>query len=191
MTSFSFGDLYKDATTLVTGTFDGIVTESTLTQSANGKPMIKVKLQVEGGQHHGKTFFTQFVISVESPNALRMFFTNMKAFGLDGAFFAQDPSPDHVANVIVGKRCRFTVGKREWQGVERESVDKVEPPLAGAQNLPAPGFGGSIGTAIPSPTAGVPAAPDAPQTPSVLGSGLPDVLGSGAPKTDVPAPPAF
>lgn len=177
MTSYNFGDLYDEATTLVTGTFDGIVAESTLTQSSNGKDMIKTKLQVEGGKHHGKTFFTQFVISIDNPTALRMFFGNMKAFGLDKAYFESNPSPAQVAAAIQGRRCRFTVGTREWQGVDRENVEKVEPPSPGMAGLP--GLPGVSGPAAPVP--GVPSTPDVP-SPSAGAQG-----NAGA----VPPPPAF
>jgi hypothetical protein len=180
VTSVNFGDLYKDAMTLTTGTFDGIVVETTPTESSNGKPMIKVKLQVEGGKHHGKVFFTQFVVSVESSGAMRMFFTNMKAFGLTKDYFESNPPIEQVAAALHGKRCRFTVGVRQWQGVDRESVDKVEPALPGANNLPGlPGVGAAVG-----PVAGGPDTPPAPgpsagaQTPSAAGG-------------DVPPPPAF
>jgi len=191
VTSLNFGDLFKDAMTLVTGTFDGIVSETTLTESSNGKPMIKVKLQVEGGKHHGKTFFTQFVVSVDSPTALRMFFVNMKAFGLDQQYFEQNPPLEQVAAAIQGKRCRFTVGIREWQGVDRENVEKVEAPLPGMAGLPVPGAVGGPGASVPSPSAGLPAAPTAGQmpTPGVAGA-TPNVAGA-TPKVDVPAPPAF
>jgi hypothetical protein len=180
VTSFNFGDLYKDATTLVTGTFDGIVSESTLTESSNGKPMIKVKLQVEGGKHHGKTFFTQFVISVDSPTALRMFFGNMKAFGLGKEYFETNPASEQVAAAIHGKRCRFTVGTREWQGVDRESVDKVEPPLPGMNGLP--GLPGASTPAAP--------VPGVPSTPVVSGPPA-GAQGPAANGADVPPPPAF
>lgn len=174
MTSFNFGDLYKDATTLVTGTFDGLVAESKLDQSSNGKPMIRVKLQVEGGKHHGKTFFTQFVISVDSPAALRMFFGNMKAFGLDGPYFDQNPAPEQVAAALQGKRCRFTVGVREWQGVDRENVEKVEAPLAGNVGLPVPGAVGPTAAGVPSPSAGIPTpAADVPKPAAGGGSAVP------------------
>lgn len=180
MTSYNFGDLYKDATTLVTGTFDGIVAEATLTQSSNGKDMIKTKLQVEGGKHHGKTFFTQFVISVDNPTALRMFFGNMKAFGLDKSYFESNPALEQVVAAIQGKRCRFTVGTREWQGVDRENVEKVEPPLPGMAGLPG----------LPGASAGVAPVPGVPSTPtaSVPQAGA---QGPAAPAGDVPPPPAF
>lgn len=176
MSSINFGDLFKEATTLVTGEFDGIVSESTLTNSSNGKPMIRVKLQIEGGPNHGKTFFTQFVITVDNPTAMRMFFGNMKAFGLDKAYFETNPAPEQVAAAIQGKRCRFVVDVRQWQGVDRENVKEVKPPLAGMAGLPTPGAVGPTTVGVPSPSAGVPAPPTAGP-----------VSGGSA----VPPPPAF
>lgn len=181
MTSINFGDLYNEATTIVTGTFDGIVVEATATQSSNGKDMIKAKLQVEGGKHHGRTYWRNVVVSPESSGAMRMFFVTMKAFGMEGDYFAANPSMEQIARDMAGKRCRFTVDKREFQGVDREDVTKVEPPSAGLAGLPSPVASGPIGAGIPNPSAGISApVPGVPSpTAQVAGSDIP------------PPPPAF
>ena len=178
MTSINFSELYNDATTLVTGTFDGIVTEATATQSSNGKDMIKAKLQIEGGKHHGRVYWRNVVVSPESSGAMRMFFVTMAAFGLEGDYFAANPTMDQIARDITGKRCKFTVDKREFQGVDREDVTKVEKPSAGMAGLPSPVAGGPSMSGMPSPSAGISApVPGVPSPGASIGG------------TDVPPPP--
>lgn len=182
MSSINFNDLYNEATTLVTGTFDGIVTEATATQSSNGKDMIKAKLQIEGGKNHGRVYWRNIVVSPESTSAMRMFFVTMKAFGLEGEYFAANPTMEQIARDITGKRCKFTVDKREFQGVDREDVTKVEPPSAGMAGLPSPVTSGPIGAGIPSPSAGISTG-----VPGVPSPGIPAAPSTGS---DVPPPPS-
>lgn len=181
MTSINFNDLYNEATTLVTGTFDGIVVEATATQSSNGKDMIKAKLQIEGGAHHGRVYWRNVVVSPESSGGMRMFFVTMKAFGMEGDYFASNPTMEQIARDMTGKRCKFTVEKREFQGVDREDVTKVEPPSAGLAGLPSPVAGGPSMNGIPSPSAGISA-----PVPGVPNPGLPTPPSTGS---DVPPPP--
>jgi hypothetical protein len=179
VTSINFGDLYKDATTIVTGTFDGLVVEATAVESSNGKPMIKAKLQVEGGKHHGRTYWRNIVVSPESSGAMRMFFVTMKAFGLEGDYFAANPTMDQIARDINGKRCRFTVDKREFQGVDREDVTKVEPPSTALAGIPSPVASGPTMSGIPSPSAGIPGAVP----------GIPNPTAQAAGGSEIPPPP--
>lgn len=105
-------------------------------QASTGKPMIKTTWQVEDGPAVGKKVFNQFVYSADSDTALAIFFQHMKFMGLDDAFFDANPAWEQVAQMMMGRRCRFQVGIREWQGQARNDVKKVLPPMAPTGAMP-------------------------------------------------------
>lgn len=134
------------------GDYDLIVVEATATTSSTGKPMIKVKMRVTTGPHKDKPVWNQFVISPESAMALRMFFQHMNAFGLDSAFFAQNPSMDVVAKNLVNRTCVATLSSREWQGVNRNEVKSISPAKAGGPVAPGIVIGAPVVYPASSPT---------------------------------------
>lgn len=113
------------------GTYDLICIETTPTESATNKPMIKAKYQVETGPSVGKKVFTQYTFSPESDTALAIFFRQMAFHGLDAAFFAAQPAWETVAASLVGRRVRMQLDQREWQGQMRNNVKQVMPPSDG------------------------------------------------------------
>lgn len=118
------------------GEYDVVCIESTPTESSTGKPMIRAKYQVESGPNAGKKVFTQYTFSADSDNSLSFFFQHMAFHGLDASFFATDPAWETVASTLLGKRVRFRLGTREWQGQQRNNVERVMPaqtpaPMAG------------------------------------------------------------
>lgn len=88
----------------------------------------------------------------------------MKAFGLDENYFTTlgGGSLAPVAQVLVGRQARFTLGHREWQGENRNDVKAVKP-IPG--NMVQPAGGLPTSSALP----GVPATP----VPSGIQGGLP------------------
>lgn len=140
------------------GDYNVVIDEASHTTTQSGKLMFKTKMKVEGGPHDGRFVWNQFVISPESPNALSIFFTQMKALGLDSAFFAGQPNEDTIASTLRGRRCTVSLQQREWQGQVRNEVKKIVPASAGAAAAAAPA------AAAPASTA-TPAAPSSPIAP--------------------------
>lgn len=150
MASVPFSDLLKaseDAgfTNCPPGEYDVRVVEASTKTTGGGKDMIIAKFEILTGPHAGRKVSNNFVISPENANALGFFFRHMRAMGLGGDFFAQNPSVEQVAASLIGKTCRIEVGTRHWNGEDREDVKKIMPPTAG------------IGTPATSVMGGVPA----------------------------------
>jgi hypothetical protein len=162
VTEINWADLHRDATTILEGDFPVVVSESVATKSSNDKPMIKVKLRVESGPKAGQTLFSQFVLSAENPNAMRIFFGQMSIFGLDSAFFARNASAslEVIAQALVGRRAIAVVEAREWNGTQRENIKEYKKALGG----PGVGAGTTLGGLV---TPG-PSNPSAPATPPAV-----------------------
>jgi hypothetical protein len=167
MASANFSDLLKAAedagfSNCPPGTYDVRIVEGVAKTTSAGKDMIVVKFEIVGGPHGGRKVPNNFVISPENANALGFFFRHMRAMGLDGAYFSQNPAPQKVAADLVGQTCRIEVGTRVWNGEEREDVKKIMPPLTEAGPAPAaPAVATATTPAAPAPTAD-PMAPHVP-----------------------------
>lgn len=169
--------------------YDVIVDEASATQSSNGKDMIKATFKVEGGPHDTRKIFNQFVISPDSPNGLAFFFRHMAVLGLKEDFFATNPTTEAVAAAIVGKRCRVKVSIRQWNEQDRNQVDSVLPPVAGAGPTVAPTI-----TVTPGPPSTSLNGPVAPNVTSAVPNVIPAVPVPGQPnhltQMATPLPPA-
>jgi hypothetical protein len=150
----------KTAGLVPDGEYNVIVTEALATKSSNGKPMIKAKLRITDGPHAKKPLYTNFTISPESAMALRMYFLQMAAFGLDSQFFGQNPSLEAVASNLMNRSVTVTVTTTVYQGQDRNQVNGVKP-LQGSSPM-APGVvtgPPSVGSTGATPTAPPTAAP--------------------------------
>jgi hypothetical protein len=147
---------------LPVGDYDVEVAKTEATTSSNGKPMIKVNMKVVTGPYERRPIINNFVMSVENPQAVAIFFRHMKAFGLTEEFFASlgsSGSLDPVASALVGRRVRLSLGHREWNGEMRNEVKSVKPytgapPMAGPT---APGGPTPPGLPLASPPVAGPA----------------------------------
>lgn len=222
MTTINFGQVLQDAKSasfeaLPIGDYDVEVTKAEAVTSSNGRPMIKTTFKVIVGPHTNRQVINNFVLSVDSPVALSIFFRHMKCFGLDDQFFAALGSAgtlDPAANAMVGRRVRLTLGQREWNGEQRNEVNQVKPytgapggtggPAAGPQGFtgvpsPGPAAYGAMPTPAPAPTpspapAPVPAATTPQPTPVAQPAAVsaPDGPAQTSPSADTPpAPPAL
>lgn len=156
--SLNFADLMKQAgpiEALPIGDYDVVCKTAEATSTKSGeKPMIKAKFSVESGPHAGRTIYWNAVISQENATALRIFFEQMDALGLNSAFFASSPSLEAVAQNLVGKRAKFNVAHRQYNGKAQVDVKRVSP--AGASAVGGLGNFGSL-PATPAPVAAAPA----------------------------------
>lgn len=167
MTTIDFGKALADAKSasfeaMPNGDYNIEVVKADAVTASTGRPMIKCKMKVIDGGYQNRPVMTQFVLSIDNPNALAMFFRNMKAFGLDENFFAQMGAGgqlDPVAVALVGRRAQVTLGTRKWQGEDRNEVTGIKPytgapgSVAGA---PGAGMPGMLGVGGPGPIANIP-----------------------------------
>lgn len=176
MTDFNWNELLNKAKAasfdpIPDGNYHIKVHETEAVTASTGKPMIKLKLNVEDGQHANRKLLHQLVLSPDSEIALAIFFNHLKCFGIGPEFLAQCPpgSLAPVAQALLGKHAIAKVGHKEWQGEQRNEIKGYLPMSAGAS--------AGAGAALPGlPGAGQPAA----SLP-----GLPGLPGLPAP---VPAP---
>jgi hypothetical protein len=178
VTTINFNQAIQDAKSvsfeaLPDGEYRIRIIESTATTAQSGKPMIKVKMEVTEGPYAPRKVFNQFVLTLENPNAVSIFFRHMKAFGLDEQFFAalgSQGSLDPVASALMGREAYVKLGHREWQGEMRNNCEGFRPatgvPAAGAPGVPGvpnlPGIPGVPATPPPPPAPQVPVATPAP-----------------------------
>lgn len=195
MTTVNFNQILKDAKSasfeaLPLGDYDVETEKAEAVQSSNGRPMIKATFKVIVGPHTNRKVMNNFVLVVDNPTALAIFFRNMKCFGLDDNFFAalgDQGSLEPVANSMIGRRVRLQLGQREWQGEMRNEVKQVKPYTG------APGAIGGPGamTGVPSPG---PVAYGAVPTPGPIANTPAQVTQQHAPLATAaapqPAPPA-
>lgn len=157
MTTIDFSKALQDAKSasfeaLPNGDYNVEVVKADAVTASTGRPMIKCKMKVIDGGYQNRPVMTQFVLSIDNPNALAMFFRNMKGFGLDENFFAQMGAGgqlDPVAAALVGRRAQVTLGTRKWQGEDRNEVTGIKP------------YTGAPGTVVgvpgaPGPITGIP-----------------------------------
>lgn len=148
------------------------VVKTEATTASTGSPMIKAQLRVIDGPANGRVLFTNFVLSLDNPNALIIFFRHMASFGFDDTFF--DTLPEDaaiglqvVADNLIGRTVMAEVGTRIFQGSERNEIQQYKPAsnAPGGQGVATPaGTSGSVGR---PPTGGSGAANGTPPVPSV------------------------
>jgi len=140
------------------------------TKTSNDKPMFKVKFEITEGPHAPRKVYTNLTVSEENPMALAIFFRQMDALGLNSSFFGQGPTPDQVASALINRPARVTVGTKTWNGVERNEVKSIAPPLGGSPMAPGVAAGNAPLVPAPGATPSRAAAPSVGPGPSV-GSG--------------------
>jgi hypothetical protein len=203
--TYNWAEMQQEATIVLEGEFPVMVVASDAVKSANGKDMIKAKFKIESGTYAGRALFTNFVISPESPGAMRMFFTQLAVFGLDAAFFASiaGQPPTAIAQALDGRKAIAIVGKGVWQGTEREEIKGYKPALGGhGGGAFVAGLGTSIGSSVGSSPLGSPSPSSFNSSPLAGAQGaalnatvqtteaVPDSVGA-EPTTAPPPVPAF
>lgn len=190
MTVINFPQAMQQAKTasfdpLPEGTYDVVCIESTPTESSTGKPMLRLKYQVETGPQAGKKVFNQQTFSADSDAALAIFFRYMAFHGLDETFFAANPAWEQVAASLVGKRVQLKLGHRVWQGQTRNEVLQAMP----ASSPGAVGLGAQqpmMPAAQPTPQFTQPQFPAQPQFPVQQ-----PMMPTAVPPAAVPQPQGF
>lgn len=167
------------------GAYEVVVTKCDPKTSSTNKAMWAMQLTIEGGPHNGRVIFNNLTLTTDNPMALRMFFVNMNALGLDATFFNSSPTPQQIANALVGKRARVEIDHRDFQGQKRENVKRLMPAtgiFSTGAGVPMPAGGPGVPGASPTPSPVVPPSPV--PTPPVATPSVP------APQPVPAAPPA-
>jgi hypothetical protein len=175
VTTVNFTQVLKDAKSasfeaLPVGDYDVEVEKADSVTSSNGRPMIKTTFKVIVGPHTNRKIINNYVLVVDNPTALAIFFRNMKALGLTDEFWASlgaSGTLDPAAQSLIGRRARLKLGQKEWNGEMRNEVSQTMPytgapggmggPAAGPVAGPSPMMGTPGPASTPGPIAQIPA----------------------------------
>ena len=178
MATANIADLYAStvgegaaAGLLPAGPYTARVETTEATTASTGKPMIKFRLAVVGGPYDEEAIFGQFVLTTEGDKAavaLRIYFQQMAAFGLDGAYMAQNPTQEQIAAALIGRHATVVVKHKDGNvNISAIKPLKAEPAAPQPPSVPAAPVAPSAPTPPAAPVAGPPAAPTAPAAPPV------------------------
>lgn len=93
--------------------------------SANGNPMLEIRLRITEGQFASRVLFFRSTATEKSQG---IFLRNLAAFGLTSEWLvANSPSFEQIAQMLVEREAVAQVGKSTWQGQERNEVKGVTP----------------------------------------------------------------
>lgn len=178
MSSSSFGALVAKAAESGTsfdlipaGPYVGKIIESEYLLSKGGKPQIKTRWEVVAGPHAGyKGIWNYFTLTIENPNAVAIFFRQLKTLGITQEFLDalsdldNETAVKHIAGALEGRHAGLKlIQDTEYNNVKVDRINPVPQEFAGLATGAAAGPGG-FGTAAPAAPV-VPATPAAPSTP--------------------------
>jgi hypothetical protein len=189
---YNWGEMHKDATTALEGEFPLVIVSAEAAKTSTGdKDMIKYKAKIESGPYVDRPLWGQFVISPESPVAMRILFSHLGVLGLDDKFFAANPTAPVavIAKALEGRRAIGVIGSREWMGAKREEIQSWKPALGGPGGSSSLGtLGGFNGSSVGSSgiPAGVPSSPSTPATETSASVPAPDAEQPSTPAPNLP-----
>lgn len=173
MSTSSFGNLVKKAAEsgtsfdlLPAGPYVAKIIESEYKLSNGGKPQIKTRWEVVAGPSAGfKGLWNYFTLTVENPNAVAIFFRQLKTLGITQEFLDalseldNETAVKHIAGALEGKMAGIKVTvDTEYNN---NKIDRINPvPADMAAQL------GAVGNTAGPGGFGAPAAPSAPTPPS-------------------------
>ena len=205
MGSKSWDELYKEAGEtsgpLPAAEYDFQVQTAEHKMTQGSKDMYVLKTVVVSGPNKGKLVWNNMVVSPESQPAMEVFFRQMAALGLDGAFWKSKPTDDAICDRLKGRYFRGVVAIETYNGVERNKFKAIKPAVGGGTGSasappPPPPPAPAAAPPAPAPVAAaapppppVPAAPPAPPAPPVP-EAAPATLEPAAPEAPAVAPPA-
>jgi hypothetical protein len=192
--AFNWGAARKDALTFLDGEFPFVIEEATVKQTQTGKTMFVLKCTVESGVHAGRGMKHNITVSPESPVAMRIFFADMDAIGLNQQYFdnpllATSAGPEMIAQALAGKRFTGICKPREWNDRKQDSIDGIKAPgkrPTGPGSVAVSGVPAGIPRSTPQSSTPTPSAtPTPPATPVPSATPTP----AATPTVSVPAPP--
>lgn len=169
MSTSSFGQLVKKAQESGSGfemipadTYVGKIIESEYKLSNGGKPQIKTRWEVVQGPHAGyKGLWNYHTLTIDNPNAVAIFFRQIKAIGITQEFLdaLADLDNETAVKQIASALENRTASIKVKQDLEynNNKIDRINPAPPDFVTGAAPAGGGA-------PFGGAPAAP-APSAP--------------------------
>lgn len=171
MTASSFGSLVKKAQEsgssfdlIPDGPYIAKVIESEYKHSSGGKPQIKTRWEVVQGPHAGyKGLWNYFTLTIENPNAVAIFFRQLKALGITQEFLDalseldNETAVKHIAGALDGRFAAIKV-KIDHE-YSNNKIDRINPAPPGFDPEAA---GADAGSPFPGAAPAAPAAPSAP-----------------------------
>lgn len=170
MASNSFGDIVKQAAEsgtsfdlLPAGPYVAKIIESEYRSSSNGKPQIKTRWEVIAGPNAGfKGLWNYFTLTIDNPNAVAIFFRQLKTLGITQEFIDalaeldNETAVKHIAGALEGRAAGIKVViDTEYNN---NKIDRINPVPPGYDAVVAP-------TAPSAPFSAPAAAPQAPAAP--------------------------
>lgn len=179
----NWADMHKFATTALEGEFPVVIVQADAVKTADqSKDMIKYKAKIESGPFVDRPITGQFVISPDSPTAMRILFGHLAVLGVGADFFSKNPNAPiaQIAQALVGRRAIAVVGQRDWNGRTFDEIKEWKPTLGGPGGSGA-GLGGVLGGNVGGPLGGLNVGPGSPTTTPASTSSVPSPAGSPAP----------
>jgi pyruvate/2-oxoglutarate dehydrogenase complex dihydrolipoamide acyltransferase (E2) component len=170
MSQLNWGELISQAEDAGGGSYEPLpdgeyelkVIESSVATTSTGKTMFKITTEVQTGPHAKRRIWDNLVISNESPKALGMFFMKLGVLGLTKeSIQANNPSNEQIAQALIGRPFRATVGSRVWNGKTQNELVRYLP----ASNIASPASA-PVAAPAPAPQAAAPAPAPAPAAPA-------------------------
>ena len=85
MSTVNWAQLAKEAgdfSPVPIGKYDAICVKAELKQAQSGNEYWATQWKIQNGPHAGRVLFNNFVLVETNPNALRMFFVNLRKLGI-------------------------------------------------------------------------------------------------------------
>lgn len=148
MTTSSFGSVVKKAQEagsgfdlLPDGPYIAKIIESEFKHSSGGKPQIKTRWEVVQGPHAGaKGLWNYFTLTTDNPNAVAIFFRQLKALGITQEFLDalaeldNDTAVKHIAGALEGRVGAIKVKiDHEYQNNKIERINPAPPDFTNGQ----------------------------------------------------------
>lgn len=166
MTSTPFKDLIAAASeakfvVIPAGDYPVRVRDASATKSSTGKDMLKLAVKVIGGPHNDASILTQQTLSPENPAAVAMFLKFLDSFGITEDWLAElppredgGPNMGTVAAALKGRVAIAVVDVHEWNGDDRNGVNKFKKLTAEQEVAVKEALGDGASAAFGAPSAG-------------------------------------
>lgn len=186
----NWGDLYKEAgedTPLAKGQYDVEVTNATSKISSAGNLMFQLSMKVITGSDAGRGLFGNIVMTKGNPNALRMFFKKLAAFGVGKETFeaSPPPKPEAIARLLIGRKAKADVDIQTTGAYAGRNDIAMYHPLSGVAAPTAAAPQPAAPAPAPQPAAAPAPAPVAAPAPAPVAQPAP------APADTTPVQPGF
>ena len=187
MSTVNWAQLAKEAgdfSPVPIGKYDAICVKAELKQAQSGNEYWATQWKIQNGPHAGRVLFNNFVLVETNPNALRMFFVNLRKLGITTEHLNNlGHDKNALTPMFVTRQALLTVEHKPYNGEMREQVAGFDPhpngPIGSMSNIggPAPAASAVPANLVPNPAPQAAPIPQAvPQAPAP------------APATPVPAP---